>query len=89
MRQSRLERLVDQQPPHLLERIAADELLDVDPAVAEGTALAIGLRDLGLERNNALEAGLEVARGAHRANGTQTPADDPPAFSGGDREPRV
>ena len=39
-----------------------DELLDVDAAVAEGAALAVGLGDLGLDGDDAFEARLEVAR---------------------------
>ena len=38
----------------------ADKLLDVDPPVAERTALLVGLGDLGLERDDALQAGYEV-----------------------------
>ena len=45
--------------PHtLLVRVAADELLDVDAAVAEHAALAIGLGDLGLDRDDAFEPRL-------------------------------
>ena len=58
--QARLERLVDEQPPHLLERNVADELLDVDAAVAELAAVAVGLGDLGLERDDAGEARAEL-----------------------------
>ena len=60
-REARLEALVDEQAPDLLEAVGADELLDVDAAVAEGAALAVGLCDLGLEGDDALEARLEVA----------------------------
>ncbi len=63
-RQAGLGRLVDEQAPHLLERDRADELLDVDPAVAERAAVAVGLGDLRLEGDDALEARLEVG---HRA----------------------
>ena len=59
-RQPRLEALVDEQAPDLLEAVRADELLDVDAAVAERAALAVGLGDLGLEGDDALEPGLEV-----------------------------
>ena len=59
--QARLERLVDEQPPDLLERDLPDELLDVDAAVAELAALAVGLGDLGLEGDDACEAGAELA----------------------------
>ena len=51
-----LEGAVDQQAPDLLERDAADELLDVDAAVAQRRALLVGLGDLGRERDHALEA---------------------------------
>ena len=61
-RQARLERLVDEQPPHLLERHVPDELLDVDAAVAQRAALAVGLCDLGLEGDDACEAGAVLAR---------------------------
>ncbi len=63
-RQAGLERAVDQQPPHLLERRLADELLDVDAAVAQRAALAIGLGDLGGEGDDTLEAGLDLAHAA-------------------------
>ena len=46
---------------------AADELLDVDAPVPEHAAFAVGLRDLGLDRDDALEPGLEVRDLAHRA----------------------
>ena len=68
-RQAGLERAVDQQPPHLLERDLADELLDVDAAVAERAALAIGLGDFGGEGDDAFETGLDVV--AHAPEGWQ------------------
>src|SRR3954449_8126079 len=40
-----LERTVDQQAPDALIRHGADELLDVDAAIAQAAALAIGLGD--------------------------------------------
>ena len=46
---------VDEQAPDLLERDAADELLDVDPAVAEGGAFLVRLGDLGVEGDDPLE----------------------------------
>ena len=55
---------VDEQAPDLLERVAADELLDVDAAVAERRSLAVRLGDLRLERDHAFEPGSKVA--AHR-----------------------
>jgi hypothetical protein len=60
-RQARLRGAVDEQAPDLLERHAADELLDVDAAVAERAALLVGLGDLGGEGDDALEAGLDFA----------------------------
>ena len=59
-RQSRVELVVDQQAPHVAVRDAADEVLDVDAAVAQRAALFVGLGDLGLERDDALETRLEV-----------------------------
>src|SRR5205823_11144757 len=59
-RKAGLERLVDE-PPDLLERDDADELLDVDAAVPELPALAVGLGDLRLERDDAREARREIA----------------------------
>ena len=63
-RQAGLEALVDEQAPHLLEPVAADQLLDVDAAVAQRPAVAVRLGDLRLERDDALEPWLEVV---HRA----------------------
>jgi hypothetical protein len=60
-----LEALVDEQPPDLLVRDLTDELLDVDAAVPERTAFAIGLGDLGLDRDDALQPRLEVRDLAH------------------------
>jgi hypothetical protein len=56
-RQARLVLPVHQQPPHLLVGHVAHELLDVDPAIAERTALLVGLGDRGVERDYALEPG--------------------------------
>ena len=55
-RQAGQQRAVDEQTPDLLERDVPDELLDVDAAVAERAAVAVGLGDLGRERDYALEA---------------------------------
>jgi hypothetical protein len=55
-RQPGEEGAVHQQPPHLLERHRADQVLDVDPAVAERAAFLVRLGDLGRERDHALEA---------------------------------
>ena len=66
-RERRVDVLVDEQSPDVLERVAADELLDVDTPVPERAAILVRLRDLRLERDHALEAGTEVgARRAHR-----------------------
>src|SRR3954470_19863814 len=65
-RQPRLEAPVDEQAPDLLVGHAADELLDVDAAVAQRAALAVGLGDLGGEGDDALQAGLDFGHvGAH------------------------
>ena len=61
-RQARVERAVDEQAPDLLERHGADEILDVDAAVAERAALLVGLGDLGREGDDAFEAGLHLGR---------------------------
>ena len=60
-RQARLERAVDEQAPDLLEGHLADEVLDVDAAVAQRAALLVGLGDLGGEGDDALEAGLDFS----------------------------
>ena len=59
-RQARLQRLVDEQPPHLLERDMPDEILDVDAAVAELAPVFVGLCDFRLEGNDACEAWAEL-----------------------------
>ena len=59
-RHARLEAVVHEEAPDLLVGDVADELLDVDSAVAERAALLVGLGDLGLEGDDALEAWLEV-----------------------------
>ena len=51
-RQARGVGAVDQQPPDVLERDPADDVLDVDAAVAERGAFLVGLGDLGLERDD-------------------------------------
>ena len=61
-----LEAAVDEQAPHLLERHVADEVLDVDPAVAQRAALPVGLGDLRRERDHALEARWTSAIGIPR-----------------------
>ena len=51
---------VDEEAPDVLEGHAADEVLDVDAAVAQRGALLVGLGDLGLERDDTFEAVLDL-----------------------------
>src|SRR6185312_1149801 len=62
---ARLETLVDEEPPDLLVRDMPDELLDVDTAIAKRATFAVGLGDLGLDCDDALEPRLEVRDLAH------------------------
>jgi hypothetical protein len=55
-RHPRLELPVHEQPPDVLERHPAHEVLDVVAAVAQGATLLVGLGDLGGEGDDALEA---------------------------------
>ena len=66
--QAGLRVVVDEESPDLLERDAADEILDVDAPVAQCPAVAIGLCDLRLEGDDALEARLELAHGSPRSS---------------------
>ena len=59
-RQAGVELVVDQQAPDVAEGHVPDEVLDVDAAVAQRAAFLVRLGDLGLEGDDALEAGLEV-----------------------------
>ena len=59
-RQAGVELVVDEQAPDVAERDPADEVLDVDAAVAQRAAFLVRLGDLGLEGDDALEARLEV-----------------------------
>ena len=59
--QAGLEVAVDQQAPDLLEGDRADEVLDVDAAVAQRAALLVGLGDLRGEGDDALQARLDFA----------------------------
>ena len=65
-RQAGLEAAVDEQAPDLLEGHAADEVLDVDAAVAQRATLLVGLGDLGREGDDAFEAGLDLSIPTHR-----------------------
>jgi hypothetical protein len=58
--EARAELAVDQQRPDVAEGDLADQVLDVDAAVAQGTAVLVRFGDLGLEGDDALEAGYEV-----------------------------
>ena len=46
----------------MLVRDVAHELGDIDAAIAEHTPVPIGLRDRSLDRDDAFETRLEVAR---------------------------
>ena len=59
-RQPGVELVVHEQAPDVAEGDVPDEVLDVDAAVAQRAALPVGLGDLGLEGDDAFEAGLEV-----------------------------
>ena len=71
--QPRLRLVVDEKPPHLLERSDADKVFDVDPAVAERPTVAVGLRDLRLEGNNAFQSRLELAHRSPHSTTTRSP----------------
>ena len=58
-RQPRRELAVDQQAPHVAVADPADEVLDVDAAVAQRGAFLVRLGDLALEGDDAFQAGLE------------------------------
>jgi hypothetical protein len=66
-RQAGVQAAVDEQAPDLRVRDAADEILDVDAAVAQRPAVAVGLGDLGGEGDDALQTGLHPVR-AHVAS---------------------
>ena len=66
--QPRVEVVVDEQAPHVVVGVVADELLDVDAAVAKRAAFPVGLGDLRLDGDDALETRLEVVGAAHLAS---------------------
>ena len=78
-------------PQTCSKRYVPDELLDVDAAVAERAALAVGLGDLGLEGDHTLEPRLEVVHPSPRRSGScagryltgvpVTPAYNPPPMA--------
>ena len=59
-RQAGFEVAVDEQAPDLLVGDGADEVLDVDAAVAQRATLFVGLGDLGGEGDDAFEARLDL-----------------------------
>ena len=59
-RQARFEAPVDEQAPDLLVGDGADQVFDVDAAVAQRATLFVGLRDLGGEGDDAFEARLDL-----------------------------
>jgi isocitrate dehydrogenase (NAD+) len=64
-RHPRLEALVHEQAPDLLERIATDELLDVDTPIAKRATLLVGLGDRRLESNDTLEPRPDLVHELH------------------------
>ena len=70
-RQAGLEAAVHQQAPHLLVGDRADQVLDVDAAVAQRATLFVGLGDLGGEGDDAFEARLDLWCCLDRAHGTR------------------
>jgi hypothetical protein len=56
-RQAGVELVVDEEAPDIAVGDPSDEVFDVNAAVAQCSSVAIGLCDLGLERDNALKAG--------------------------------
>src|SRR5690349_745466 len=62
----RVEVVVDEQAPHSFVGVVPHELLDIDAAIAERAALAVGLGNLRFDRDDALEARFElVHRSGH------------------------
>ena len=52
---------VDEQTPDVLERHPADQILDVDAAIAQCRALLVRFGDLGVEGNDTFETVLNLA----------------------------
>ncbi len=59
-RQARFQMAVHQQAPHLLVGDRADEILDVDAAIAQRATGPVGLGDLGCEGDHAFKARLDL-----------------------------
>src|SRR5262249_5137198 len=70
----RVQVVVDEEAPHVLVRHLAHELLDVDAAIAERAALAIGFGDLRLDGDDTFEAGLEVVHARISSSSISRPA---------------
>src|SRR5579862_4543747 len=68
-----LERLVDEKAPDVLERDIADELLDVDAAIAQRAAFAVGLGDLRLDGDDTCKAGNEFVHAGTSSNSISLP----------------
>ena len=62
-RQTGIELVVDEQAPDISVGDATDEVLDINSAIAQGAAVAIGFCDLGLEGDDALKSRYELAHG--------------------------
>ena len=76
---------VHQQSPDIAEcDVLANQVLDVDTAVAQGTAVLIGLGDLGGECHHPLETGNEILRDLVRddSHGGILPRDRAPVATG-------
>src|ERR1700730_8875603 len=69
--QAGFEAPIDEQAPDLLIGDGADEVLDIDAAVAQRATLFVGLGDLGGEGDDAFEARLDLRWGLNRAHGTR------------------
>ena len=59
-RQFGAELVVDEQRPDVVEADLADQVVDVDAAVAQRPAVPVGFGDGGVERHHAFEAGDEA-----------------------------
>jgi hypothetical protein len=70
-RQAGFQAAVDQQAPHLLVGDRADEVLDVDAAVAQRAPRFVRLRYLGGEGDDAFQARLDLWCLLNRAHGTR------------------
>ena len=53
------EGVVDEQRPDIVETHPADQVIDVDTAIPQSTAVLVGLGDGGVERDDAFQTGDE------------------------------